>query len=275
MSKPRRSDSQILVAAGVLALALPFIGSRIVEARLRNDVEPHLSDALGESVSIGGVEATLTGAVHLREVTLGGVFTAASIEASVGLDSMFRGRLAPDEIRIESPRLRTRVDRSGEQKLRRIVQRAAAARRASATGGAANPRRLRRIIVTGGDLRVDLEGRGVLRIHDVELHPQAGGVRLVSGKVDVDLLDHELAVRGRFGRIGADVELPALGLRRALAVDGVVELRGPRVGQVSLSNAIASAGQRGPPVLRMRIGRSVHAKSQWHTGNCIVADCAA
>jgi hypothetical protein len=243
MPTPRRSDTLILVAAGALAITVPLVGASVIAARLHDDLEPRLSAALGESVSIGGVEAELTGAVRLRDVSVGGVFTAGAIEASVGLDSLLRGRFSADEIRIDAPRLRTRIDRTGELKLRRIVQRAAEARqRAKPTGAASGSSRLRRILVTGGELRVDLEGRGTMYVHDVELHPQTGGVRLVTGPVDLNLVGEDLFASGRFGRTGADIALPELTVRRALAVEGALTLTGPRVGSVELVDAIAGKG---------------------------------
>ncbi len=229
MGATRLSDSTILIAAGALAVALPYGASRYLDAQLHDRVEPALTAALGEEVSIDSVESSLTGSVRLEDVRVGGLFRADAIEASVGLASLLSGHPGADEIRMSGPRLRTRLDRYGETRLRRTIRRAVAARRKAAgggDGGSERPGRLRRIVVTDGELRVDLEGRGVLWLHGVALHPQRGGVRVVASGVDLQLLGDGVIAYGRFGRTAADLSLPAAGLRRAVTTDGDLELVG-------------------------------------------------
>ena len=269
-----RSDRVVLIAAAALALAVPVLAAHCASRRLHGDVEPTLTAALGESVSIGDVEASLTGAVRLTDVAVGGVFRADAIEASVGLDSLLSGHLGADEIRIESPQMRTRVDRTGEQKLRRLVQRAAQARR-RATGNrapAASAPRLRRIVVTGGQLRVDLEGRGALVAHELALHPHATGVRVVAGRVDLDVIDDGIQAAARFERAAADVELPALRLSRALSVGGDVVLTGPRVGTVHWIDTIVSKGVDSPDgvALVARVAGDPQASIEFRAGGGVV-----
>jgi len=244
-----RSDGFMLLAAGVLALALPAIAAKIASSRLHGDVEPTLSRALGEPVTIGNVEASLSGSVRLSDLEVGGLLSASAVEASVGLDSLLSGHLGADEIRIESPRLRTRVDRSGEQRLRRLLQRGAAARRrathSSSPEVAGGPSRLRRILVTDGRLRVDLEGRGTIVLSEVALVPHAAGVRAVAGEVLFDMFDDGLYARARFERAAADIRIPNLEIDRAVAVGGEVTVTGPRVGSVQLIDAVISKGVDG------------------------------
>ncbi len=241
-----RSDGFVLLAAGAIALLVPLLAAKIASSRLHGDVEPTLSAALGEPVTIGGVEASLSGSVRLTDVEVGGLVSASAVEASVGLDSLLSGHLGADEIRIESPRLRTRIDRTGEQRLRRLMQRGIAARRRATHGsrspGAEGPSRLRRILVTDGHLRVDLEGRGTIVLSDVALHPHAHGVRAVAGEVLFDMFDDGLYMRARFERAAADIGIPNLDLERALAVGGEISVTGPRVGSIRLIDAVASKG---------------------------------
>lgn len=239
MERRRRIDRMILVTAGVLALAVPLIASRYLDARIDSDVEPALSDALGVHVDIGAVDAGLTGTLRIERITVGSLFYADAIETSVSLPSLLRGDIRPDELRIEHPRVRARVDRHGNSNIGRLIERAVDARREAShaaasdasrpsTGAArADSRRtraLRRIVVTGGDLVVDLGNRGEVHLSGLELHPQRGGVRATAGPVRAELADGPYRVDARFDRAAADVGLRTFSFERLLAVGGEVEV---------------------------------------------------
>src|SRR5688572_530377 len=150
-----RAGPIVLVAAGALALLVPLIARRALERELRDRVEPSLSEALGARVDIGGVEASLTGAIRLTDVAVGDLIEADAVEASVGLRGLLAGRLGADEIRVDRPRLRVRVDEQGRSGLQELMARAQA-RRGGAGGGAPGPGRLRRILVSGGEVELRL-----------------------------------------------------------------------------------------------------------------------
>jgi hypothetical protein len=244
MEQRRRIDRIILVTAGVLALAVPLLASSYLDRRIERDVEPALTDALGAAVDIGAVHAGLTGTLRIERVTVGSLFYADAIETSVSLPSLLRGDVRPDEVRIERPRVHARVDRHGNSNIGRLIERAARARRATkrpkadadpetgATSTAedddarvgATESALRRIVVTGGDLVVDLGDRGEIHMSGLELHPQRGGVRATAGPVRSQLIDGAYSVEARFDRAAADVALPTLSFDRLLAVGGEVEV---------------------------------------------------
>lgn len=251
----------MLVGTCVVAVLVPWLLARHAHHRVREELQPAWSAALGETVEIGSVQAELTGSVRLERVAIGGVFGADAIEGSVGLETLLSGRLTADEIRIESPWLRTRVDDSGDTQLNRLVRRAAAARARRPASASSGARRLRRIVVTGGELRVDLEGRGTLVAHDVALHPQRGGVRVVAGAIDLDLHDPRMPARARFHRAAADVELPGLAVRRAIAVDGTAPVQAAGAEPVGLFELVIARGIDRPGAWIAR-GRGADARSR-------------
>jgi hypothetical protein len=224
MASRARREAVVLLVALLFAVACPIAAARHADRVTQRRLVPRLCAALGESVEIGGVEASLTGSVRIERVAVGAVFTAAAIEASVGLESLLSGQLGADEIRIESPHIRTRSDADGDTRLHAILARAQRAYRPGARSAGPGARRLRRIVVSGGELRIDLAGRGVLRARGVELHPQRGGVRVVAGDVAFELAHPPLSLAARFDRAAGDLALPELALGRALAVGGVVRI---------------------------------------------------
>jgi len=232
----------LLCGALALAVGVPLGLRWHLSRRIERDLEPSLSRAMGTGVHVGGVEAGLDGSVRLGDVAVGQMFEARGIEASVGLGSMLSGRLSPDEIRVESPALHVHVDDDGQSNVERLARRLAA-RRARAAGGErkpARPPRLRRIIVTGGDLVVRFGHRGSLTLRGVEARPRAGGARLVVDRVDVDLALSGYRARGHFGRGAADLALPRVAVRRALLVGGSVEVDPPRGGAATVRDAVVA-----------------------------------
>ena len=236
----RAREPLILAATGVLALAAPALAARHLDARIAA-LGPALSELTGEPSRIAGVEAGLTGEVRLTGVEIGDVLRIDAIEASVALDSLLAGDLAADEVRLEGPRLRARVDGAGESNLARILRRVAA-RRAGQPASRSGGRRLRRIVVTEGDLVLDVVGLGRFEARGVELHPQTGGVRVVTGEVRGELVAGPLAVRASFARGGGDLRLPDARLARFLAVGGTVAARPDGSGGAALEIRGAAAG---------------------------------
>ena len=222
MTRPGR-EPLILAVTGALALGVPAIAARHLDGRIAG-LGPKLSELTGEPSSIAGVEAGLSGTVRLTGVEIGDVLRVEAVEASVALDSLLSGDLGADEIRLERPRLRAHVDGAGESNLARIFRRVAARRARSATGGGGR-RRLKRIVVTEGDLVLDVVGLGRFEARGVELHPQKGGVRVVTGEVRGTVVAGPLAIGAWFARGGGDLMLPDARLRRFLAVGGIVEAR--------------------------------------------------
>ena len=260
---PPRSarDRTVLFVAGVLAVGVPLAGWRHLDGR-RRELETALGATAGAAVEIGGVEATLTGSVRLSDVIIGDALSATSVEASVSLASLFAGDLGADEVRIDGPRLHLRLDADGDSNVARMVRRVAARRPPRPADAGGGHHRLRRIVVTGGDLVAQValgEGRGgfIVEVAGVELHPQERGVRLVTGPVEIAGGGGPWQLRGRFVRAGADVDLVAARIDRALAVggslrvdgdDAVIELRhadfahGVGGDEVRLDAAVDAAG---------------------------------
>src|SRR5262245_29780767 len=176
-------DRTLLGASAVLAVAVPVGLHRVVDARAERDLAPRLTALTGVASQIGGVEAGLTGTIRLTDVAIGPLFEARALEARIALSSLLAGQLSADEIRVEAPRLRARM-RDGELDLATVVHRIAARRTTGAPATNDNARRVRRIVVTGGELVVDA-GPITLAARDVELHPQTGGVRVVTGRLRV------------------------------------------------------------------------------------------
>lgn len=232
----------LLCGALALAVVVPLGLRWHLSRRIERDLEPSLSRAMGTGVHIGDVEAGLDGSVRLDHVAVGQMFEARGIEASVGLGSMLSGRLSPDEIRVESPALHVHIDDDGQSNLERLARRLAE-RRARATGAArhrSRPPRLRRVIVTGGDLVVRVGHRGSLTLRGVEARPRAGGARLVVGRVDVDLSLSGYRARGQFGRAAADLSLPRVAVRRALLVGGNVDVDPSRGDAATVRDAVVA-----------------------------------
>ncbi len=228
MTSTRRRQYWFLCGAAVLALAVPAGLAHHLDRRLHRDLEPRLADAFGVGVEIGSIEATLGGTLRLERVRVSRLFAADAVEASVALSSLLGGHIQADEIRLDRPRLHVYLERDGHSNLERLVRRVAAARQrhlgASATGPSDRSRRPPRIVVTRGDLAVDLGGRGELHLSGLALHPQAGGVRVVAGTSSLAVAAGPWNLAGRFERGAADVALPAVEFDRLLAVGGELAL---------------------------------------------------
>jgi hypothetical protein len=216
-------------SAGATATALAL--SALVAGRLHDRAEAALGRAFGEKVHIGDAEVELDGTLRLRDVSIGQAVHVDAIEAGVGATALFAGRFAADEVRVRGPHLLAHVDDHGRIDLAALVDRAQRARHSGAAPGVPTARRFRgaprlgRIVVTGGELVVEVAGTGTVRAAGVELHPQAGGVRLIATRVAFDLHRHDWRLAAEFGRVGADVELPRVAVTRAALAGGHLHLR--------------------------------------------------
>lgn len=241
MSGPPARELSILVAAVAFALAVPLAAAHHLNQRISRGLQPALSNALGAAVSVGSVEASLTGAVRLERVTVGNAFYAEAIEASVALENLLSGNLRADEIRIEQPRMRIHLDEQGHSNLERIARNASEARARSrgaapATGEASG--RYPRIVVSDGDLTVQVGGSGEFHLADVQLHPRVGGLRVVVGEAAIDLGTGAWTVDGRFARAAGDLSFPDIRFERVLAVGGKLTVRPSRGKPTVLSEAV-------------------------------------
>lgn len=258
-----RSDLYLVATASVVALGLPCAAAAHLASRMTEDLEPALTAVLGEQVSIGSMEAGLTGELCLSEVRIGRVFMAGSIEASVALPSLLSGDLDADEIRVEEPRLMVRVDADGSSNLGRLVERAARHRAFLGGGGAAaddlpgapSPKRARRIVVSGGDLLVNVDGWGEVQLSGVALSPRAGGIRATSSDVVIHMQRGAWTLRGRIERAAADLGLPSLRAPRFLAVGGELELLTRGAPPLALTGLTIGRGLTGDAlVIQGRVG---------------------
>jgi hypothetical protein len=208
-------ESGVLVVTALLAVGVPVGAKAWVGART-DALAEHLSRAAGVPARIGGVDAELTGTVRLTDVAFGRIASARSIEGSVALQSLLDGQLRADELRVAEPRVAISVDKDGDSDLARLVRRLAGSG-AHHPGGAA---RVRRIVVSSGTLVAQVAGLGELEADQVELLPEPGGVRVITGRVRMrggaGPVHGELA----FARSAAEVSLPHARFQRVLAVAG-------------------------------------------------------
>jgi hypothetical protein len=228
-AEQRRRERRWIATTLVAAVLVPGVAARYLGGRVHGALAPALTELTAQPVSIDHVEVGLTGTIRIVDVEVGDVFAADAIEASVALDHLLSGDVGADEVQIEGPRVRAHVDGAGDSDLARLVRRVAA-RRGPARGSGAAPGRLRRIVVTDGALVIDVVGRGRLIADEVELSPEAGGVRVVTGPVTVTGSAGPMDVRARFARAAADVALPTAAVPRLVAIDGAIEVGDQRGG---------------------------------------------
>ncbi|MBL9019788.1 MAG: transglycosylase domain-containing protein [Myxococcales bacterium] len=209
-----------LIATAVLAIGVPIGAAAYVHART-GELADQLGEAGGVPAQIGAIDADLTGAIRLSEVALGDLVAADSIEASVALESLLSGELHADEIRVSHPRVDIAASTDGDSDLARVARRLLGKSKVGAAGPAGGgERRLRRIVVSSGSLSARIAGVGELSAEDVELVPDAGGVRVITGPVRVHGQTQPIDISLAFARSAAELSLPKLELRRVLAVGG-------------------------------------------------------
>ncbi|HEU0030232.1 MAG TPA: biosynthetic peptidoglycan transglycosylase [Kofleriaceae bacterium] len=242
-------ETRCLLASALVAVGVPAGIACWLEART-DALADRLAAAAGVPATIGRVDADLSGAVRLDDVALGDLVRAESIEASVGMGSLLDGELRADEIRVEAPHVALRLDRDGDSDLARLVRKLAQHRAPSTAGGSAT--RIRRIVVDRGTLTARVEGIGELAADDVELVPDATGVRIITGAVRVHgstrLGRSELAIDLAFARSAADVSLPQLRFSRMLAVGGGGSIGAPDQPPLVLRDVAAGRRVRGGPL---------------------------
>lgn len=211
-------EGRVLVATAVAALGVPLALAAGVRART-DAVAEALSEASGLPVTIGRVDADLTGSIRLGDVAFGALVAAESIEASVAMSSLLGGQLRADEIRVSRPRLTVAIDRAGDSDLAALVRNLASRGRPSSDVSA---QRVRRIVVTDGTLAARIAGVGELTAADVELVPDPSGVRIVTGETRLrgSAGLAPLALDIAFARTAAEVALPQMKFDRVLAVGG-------------------------------------------------------
>lgn len=242
----------LLGAAAAVAIAVPLAAAHHLDARVQGDLAPALSEVLGEPVQIDGLEVGLTGTLRIRGIRLGAIAEADAVEASLDPAALFSGQLRAAEIRVARPRLALSVG-GDDDPLRRVLRRAGERLRSPSSPGPGENERLRRIVVTGGELRIDLGGHGMVAVHGVTLHPQRSGVRAVARGADLDLTARGARVRGTLGRLAADLDPGAATLERLLGVGGDLVVSGPREGDppLALTAVQVGAGLPGHPGLRI------------------------
>ena len=211
MSRERR----ILAATAALALGVPIGAAAWVGGRT-DALAAHLGATGGVAARIGRVDADLTGTIRLTDVALGELFAADSIEASVALQSLLEGQLGADEIRVAGPRAAIAIDANGDSDLSRLVRRFAHAGTTHARSGA----RVRRIVVSSGALTAQVAGLGEVSADDVELVPDAEGVRVITGKIRMTGGAANVHGTIELARSSAELVLPHVRFGRVLAVAG-------------------------------------------------------
>jgi hypothetical protein len=263
------------IAAVTVALAIGVpVGAAVVVRHRTDALAGHLGAASGVPARIGGVDADLTGTLRLSDVALGSLFSAERVEASVALESLLSGQLAPDEIRVAGPRIAVDVDRDGDSDLSRIVRRLAGRRRPS-SGPAGDKPRIRRIVVSSGTLTARIAGIGEVAADGVELVPDERGVRVITGRLRVR--GSIGSARGEIvlGRSAAEVSLPHVTFGRVLAVAGAgsvqvggqtLVLRDVAFGRLSPDGVLEARGFLDDHGVPREIGADLLPPSRTHDG---------
>jgi hypothetical protein len=215
MSLSRR-DRFVLAATALVALGVP-VGAAAWIARRTQALAAHLGAAGDVPVRIGRVDASLTGSIRLSDVAFGELFSADSIEASVALPTLLAGELRADEIEVASPRVAIEIDAEGDSDAARLARRLST--RGRRTGGDSGGR-LRRIVVSSGALSARIAGIGEISAQDVELVPDAGGVRVLTGALHARGTAGPVSVDLGFARSSAELSLATMTFGRVLAVGG-------------------------------------------------------
>ncbi|HEY4177619.1 MAG TPA: biosynthetic peptidoglycan transglycosylase [Kofleriaceae bacterium] len=223
---PFRREHRILLATAALAVGVPAGAFALVHSRTA-DLARDLGAASGTTASIGAVDADLTGAVRLTDVALGTLFEADAVEASVALESLLAGDFRADEIAVAGPRVAIDIGADGDSDFARLVRRFASRRGSHAGSPRAGGPRLRRIVVSEGTLTARIAGLGEISADGVELVPDEGGVRVITGPLRMTThgsssmgLLANVDIGFAFARSAAELSLPQLKVRRALAVGG-------------------------------------------------------
>jgi hypothetical protein len=214
----RRRPIAWFAATGALAIGLPVGAASWVGART-DALADHLGAVSGVHARIGGVDADLTGTIRLTDVALGELAAADELEASVALDSLLAGELGADEVRVSHPRVALKIDADGDSDLARLARRVMEHVGGSRAPGAARGK-LRRIVVSSGRLTAQLAGVGEVSAEDVELLPDAAGIRVLTGAVHVSGAGGPVTASIDLARSAAELALPKMRVGRALAVAG-------------------------------------------------------
>lgn len=217
MNSPR--ERNVLIATAALAIGVPTAAVAWVDHRT-DQLADRIGSAAGVATSIGGVDADLTGTVRLRDVALGSLVEADSIEASVALESLLDGQLGADEIRVAGPRVSLEVDRTGDSDLARVVRKLAH----RGSGGGSGAHRVRRIVVSSGTLTAKIANVAEIAADGVELVPDETGVRVITGRLRVHGAAGALRGDLELARSAAEVSLPHVHFGRVLAVGGTGSL---------------------------------------------------
>ncbi|HSK04106.1 MAG TPA: hypothetical protein VK932_22785, partial [Kofleriaceae bacterium] len=252
-----RRERRILAATAALAVGVPAGAAAWVHAA-GDALAARLSEAGGVPARIGAIDADLTGAIRITGVALGDLASADAIEASVAMGSLLGGRLRADELRIDGPRIAVRVDPDGGSDLARLARRLARLARLGGSGedgsGADRSPGLGRVLVTRGALTARVAGLGELVAEEVELVPDAGGVRVVTGQVRLRAGLRAVELELAFTRAAAEIALPELRLGRVLAVGGAGTLAGGARGAGTGTEAGAAVALRDVAVGRLAPG---------------------
>jgi hypothetical protein len=218
-----RSEWLVVGAAALLGLIAPIAAARFADDRLQHGVSQRLSALTGVTARLGAVDVGLSGTVRLSDVALSDMFSARAVEFRASLATLLDGSFAPDELLVERPQLRAAANADGELDIA-VVARRVLGRRAAAPGEKPRRSRLRRVVVSDGDLKVHLGAFGVVAAEGVELRPSPHGVRVVTAAVSFRSQSSHHQARSRFLRSAADIDLPSLRVQRAVAVSGEGQL---------------------------------------------------
>lgn len=235
-------EHRTLLCTAILAIGAPVGAASWISSRT-DDLADRLGEAGGVQTTIGTVDADLSGAVRLEGVAFGDILRADAVEASVGMGSLLDGQLRADEIRVDGPHVAITVDADGDSDLARLARRLRSHKPSKGSGGGGNP--IRRIVVADGTLVTKIAGIGELTADGVELLPDEGGIRVVTGPLRVRGGDdaRDLHFDVVFDRSAAEVS-HQMKIGRVLAVGGSGTASAGNGATLALRDL--AAGRRGP-----------------------------
>lgn len=237
------SEHRTLLCTALLAIGAPIGAASWISSRT-HELADQLGEAGGVPAAIGRVDADLSGAVRLEGVAFGDILHADAVEASVGMGSLLDGQLRADEIRVEGPHVAISVDADGDSDLARLARRLRGHKSRRPGGGSGH--QIRRIVVADGTLVTKIAGIGELTADGVELLPDEGGIRVVTGPLRVRGGDdtRDLRFDVVFDRSAAEVS-HQMKIGRVLAVGGSGTASAGSGATLAFRDL--AAGRRGPP----------------------------
>ncbi len=225
----RRHELVILGCAAVICSALPLVAQSNLERKVHVDLAGAASDAIGAPVRLGQVSVGLTGTLEISDVRVSNIFSAKRVIASVSPTSIGPRRLAANEILVESPKAKIRMEKDGSSNLDALLAARKIKRRSpAASTGTSRRSMIEQVRLVDGSLDLELVGRGHVNASAIGITMRGNQVHGVFGETQVKIIEGEWQLEGTLPHSAFDYERHGSGLKRVLANGGALQLSGPR-----------------------------------------------